>query len=204
MPLKLCRIHIDIILSLTAKNQLKIPSGTWRTQLVPPQKNDVSSCPAQKSLEISLGGVLPSAPPAPWLGWPPRPSCAPWAREGRGEGPGQGGTAAGQPPSGVAPAAVGGPPAPAGGTAGGGGDGGRDDGAGGDDDDGDDGAGEISGTGAGAGDGGGAGETHGGYFFPPNCPVTPVEGHTSQDGGLEGLLGENIISHDGLGGGGHK
>ena len=65
-------------------------------------------------------------------------------------------------------------------------------------------SGSSSISGAGAGDGGGAGETHGGYFFPPNCPVTPVEGHTSQDGGLEGLLGENIISHDGLGGGGHK
>ena len=62
MPLKLCRIHIHIILSLPAKNQLKIPSVAWRTQLVPPRKNDVSSCPAQESSQSSIGGVLRSAP----------------------------------------------------------------------------------------------------------------------------------------------
>ena len=207
MPLKLCRLHIDIILSLPTKNQVKIPSVAWRTQLVPPRKNHVSSCPAQKSSEISIGGVLLSAPPTPWSGWPPRPSRAHGACEGRGEGRSQGGTADGHPPSGVAPAAVTGPPAPAGGSGGGGGgdgDGDRDDGDGGDDDDddGDDGAGEIAG--AGSGDGGGAGETHGGYFSKPNCPVTTVEGHPSQDGRLEGPWGETLISPDGLGGGGHK
>ena len=43
-----------------------------------------------------------------------------------------------------------------------------------------------------------------GNFSKPSCPVTPVEGHPSQDGRLEGLLGETLISPDGLGGGGHK
>ena len=38
----------------------------------------------------------------------------------------------------------------------------------------------------------------------PNCPVTPVEGHPSQDGRLEGLLGETLMSPYGLRGGGHK
>ena len=117
------------------------------------------------------------------------------------------GTADGHPPWGVAPAAVTGPPAPAGGSGGGGtgdgdGDGDRGDDDGGDDDGVVDGAGEISGEVAGGG--GGAGETHGGYFSKPNCPVMPVEGHPSQDGGLEGLLGETLMSPDGLGGGGHK
>ena len=97
MALKLCRIHIHIILSSPAKNQVKIPSVAWRTQLVPPRKKDVSSCPAQKSLESSLGGVLLSAPPAPRPAWSPMPSRAPWACEGLGEGPGHGGTADGQP-----------------------------------------------------------------------------------------------------------
>ena len=48
---------------------------------------------------------------SPWPGWPPRPSRAPWACEGRGEGPGQGDTADGHPPSGVA-RAVFSPPGP--------------------------------------------------------------------------------------------
>ena len=43
-----------------------------------------------------------------------------------------------------------------------------------------------------------------GNFSKPNCPVTPVEGHPSQDGRLEGQLGETLISPVGLGGGGHK
>ena len=38
----------------------------------------------------------------------------------------------------------------------------------------------------------------------PNCPVTPVEGHPSQDGRLEGPLGETLMSPYGLRGGGHK
>ncbi|GMN21648.1 hypothetical protein TIFTF001_045528 [Ficus carica] len=54
------------------------------------------------------GETLISAPPAPWPGWPPWPSRAPWACEGRGEGPGQGGTAGGPPPAGGAPAGGGG------------------------------------------------------------------------------------------------
>ena len=62
MPLKFSRIHIHIILSLPAKNQVKIPSVAWRTQVVPPRKNHVSSCPAKKSPEISLGGVHLSGP----------------------------------------------------------------------------------------------------------------------------------------------
>ena len=42
-----------------------------------------------------------------------------------------------------------------------------------------------------------------GNFSKPNCPVTPVEGHPSQDGRLEGQLGEEtLISPDGLGEGG--
>ena len=55
-----------------------------------------------------------------------------------------------------------------------------------------------------AGGGGGAGYTHGGYFSKPNSPVTPVEGRSSQDGRLEGLLGETLMSPDGLRGGGQK
>ena len=90
IPLKLCRIHIHIILSLPAKNQVKIPCVAWRTQLVPPRKNHVSSCPARKSSESSIGGVLPSAPTGPWLGWLPRPSRAHGACEGLGEGSGRG------------------------------------------------------------------------------------------------------------------
>ena len=43
-----------------------------------------------------------------------------------------------------------------------------------------------------------------GNFSKSNCPVTPVEGHPSQDGRLEGQLGETLMSLDGLGGGGHK
>ena len=109
-------------------------------------------------------------------------------------------TAGGQPPSGVAPAAVTGPPAPAGGSGGGGDDG--DSGDGGDDGDIEDGTGESSGDGAGGGRG--TGDTHGGYFSKRNRPMTPVEGHPSQDGRLEGRTGETLMSPGGLGGGGHN
>lgn len=102
--------------------------------------------------------------------------------------------------SGCGAGGVTGPPAPAGGSGGGGDDGDRDDGDGEDGDDGDDGAGDSSG----AGTGGETGDTHGGYFSKPNGPVTPMEGHPSQDGRLEGLLGETLMSPDGLRGGGHK
>ena len=118
----------------------------------------------------------------------------------------QGVTVDGHPPPGVAPASVAGPPAPAGGSGGGGGGGGgRDDGDGdGGDEDGDAGGNSVQSSGDGAGGGGGAGYTHGGYFSKPNCPVTPVEGRPSQDGRLEGLLGETLMSPDGLCGGGQK
>ncbi|GMN75249.1 hypothetical protein TIFTF001_056774 [Ficus carica] len=52
------------------------------------------------------GQTLISSAAALWPGWPPRPKRAPWVCEGRGEGPGQGVTADGHPPSGVAPAVV--------------------------------------------------------------------------------------------------
>ena len=175
--------------------------------MIPPRKIDVSLCPATKSPECSLGGVLLSAPPTPWPGWPPRPPRAHGACEGRGEGRSQGVTADGHPPPGVAPAAVTGPPAPAGGSGGGGGGGGdREDGDGGDEDGESDDAGDNSGQCAGDGVGGGgeAGDTHGGYFSKPNGPVTPVEGRPSQDGRLGGLLGETSMSPDGLRGGGQK
>ena len=79
MPLKLCGIHIHIILRLPAKNQVKIPSVAWRTQLVPPRKNHVSSCPARKSSESYTGGVLLSATAT---GWPGGPSTVPRMRGG--------------------------------------------------------------------------------------------------------------------------
>ena len=114
-------------------------------------------------------------------------------------------TADGHPPPGVAPAAVTGPPAPAGGSGGGGG-GDRGDGDGGDEDGGSDDAGSNSGqfSGAGTGGGGEAGDTRGGYFSKLNRPVMPVEGRSSQEGRLGGLLGETSISPDGLRGGGQK
>ena len=150
--------------------------------MIPPRKIDVSLCPATKSPKISLGGVLLSAPPTPWPGWPPRPPRAHGACEGRGEGRSHGVTADGEPPPGVAPAAVTGPPAPAGGSGGGGGGGGcggggdgdRDDGGGGDGDGKGGDSGEYSGrySGEGADGGGVAGFTHGGYSCKPDSPFS--------------------------------
>ncbi|GMN22581.1 hypothetical protein TIFTF001_045673, partial [Ficus carica] len=90
MSLKLCRIHLHVVLGLPAKNgvkipsvawgtEVKIPSVAWRTQLVPPRKNHVSSCPARKSSESYTGGVLLSATAT---GWPGGPSTVPRMRGG--------------------------------------------------------------------------------------------------------------------------
>ena len=160
--------------------------------------------PSPKKLRNLYRGGAPLCPYWPLARLAAQALARPWCVRGPGWRPRHRGY--GRRPTTLGWGAGGGevPPAPAGGSGGvgaGGDDGDRDDGDGGFADDGYDGAGDSSGAGAGVG--GENGDTHGGYFSKPNGPVTPMEGHPSQDGRLEGLLGETLMSPDGLRGGGH-